>query len=112
MSAAAAQPLKTVGERYISSWDRATTFQADAAAVTVDQLRAAADVLAAIADVDLRPLERAMTCDAAGNPSRRTPEQQQAWSTYVEAMDVRDRADSWARVLNAAVSRRGGRLIV
>lgn len=93
-------------ERYISSTERATTFQTDAAAVTADQLRAAADVFAAIADVDLRPLERAMTTDAMGNPIRRTEEQQVAWSTYVEAMDVRDRADEWARFLRAAADRR------
>lgn len=91
---------------YVSSWDRATTFQTNAAEVTVDQLREAAAVLRAIADVDLRPLERAMTCDSSGNPIRSTPEQTAAWSTYCEAMDVRDRAHGWERVLLAAAGRR------
>lgn len=93
--------------RYVSSNERATTFQTDAANVTAEQLRAAADVMRAIADVNLRPLERAMTTDSSGNPIRVTDEQQIAWSTYAEAMDVRDRAYAWARDLDAAAGRRG-----
>lgn len=94
--------------RYVSSWDRATKFQTDTADLSADQLRAAADVLEAIASVDLRPLERAMTCDSMGNPITTTPEQQQAWSTYVQAMDVADRARGWARALVEAAERREG----
>jgi len=98
--------MSTDDGRYVSSWERATAFQADAAAVSASQLRAAADVLHAIADVDLRQLERAMTCDALGNPITDTSEKQDAWAIYVEAMDVRDRAHGWTRVLIEAAERR------
>ncbi|GAA3009160.1 hypothetical protein [Microbacterium aurantiacum] len=93
-------------ERYVSAWERATTFQIDAADVTADQLRAAALVLRAIADVDLRPLERRMTTDSCGNPIRITPEQAESWSTYCEAMDVRDRALGWMAAIERGADRR------
>ncbi|WP_435528079.1 hypothetical protein [Microbacterium aurantiacum] len=98
--------MSTEQPQYVSSWKRATTFQTDAAAVSVAQLRATADVMRAIADVDLAPLRGAMTTDSLGNPITDTQEQTTAWSTATEAEDVSDRAREWARVLQAAADRR------
>lgn len=91
---------------YISSAERATAFMLDAADVTAEQLRAAADVFRTVAGVDRRPLDRAVTVDGSGNPIRTTPEQIAAVSVASAAREVRDRAEGWARYLDAAAARR------
>ncbi len=79
----------------------------DAAAdVTADDLRHAARVLEAIANVDLRELERAMTTDGYGNPIVLTDEQLEAWTTYCAAMGRQDYAAGWARELVRAAAAR------
>lgn len=71
------------------------------------QLRAASEVLDAIARVDLGPLERAATADPNGNPVlAMTDIQQEAWATYLYAMETRDRAAAWAETLMQASLRR------
>lgn len=91
--------------RIITAQERATSFRIDAAGLTAEQLRTAADVLTAIAEADVSTLERAMATDGSGNPIVSTPEQREAWSTYTEAMDVRDRAEGWARELRRGADR-------
>jgi hypothetical protein len=96
-----------MGVRRVSAFARAAAFQADRAEVSPAQLRAAAEVLAAIAGVDLGPLERAATADPDGNPIlAMTDTQQEAWATYLYALETRDRAAGWADTLMQASLRR------
>lgn len=88
-----------------TSPERAARFMDAAAGLTVAEILAAADVLRAIADVDLGPLERAMTCDGYGNPIRDTEEQRDAWATYCAAVERRDRAIGWVLELGDAAHR-------
>jgi cell division septation protein DedD len=91
----------------VSAFARAAAFQADRAEVSPAQLRAAAEVLDAIARVDLGPLEQAATADPDGNPVLAMADtQQEAWATYLHAMETRDRAAAWAEMLMQASLRR------
>ena len=91
--------------RIITAQEQATGFRIDAAGLTAEQLRTAADVLTAIAEADVSALERAMTTDGSGNPIVDTPERREAQSIYVEALEVRDRAEGWAQELRRGADR-------
>lgn len=94
--------------RSVSVFERATAFQLDHADVSAAQLLAAAEVLEAIANVDLGPLEKAATTTLDGDPITAvvTASEQEAWATYSHALQTRDRAAAWAETLRRGSLRR------